>query len=183
MGLGTCNEAPPHNGAASASTVYVWSFRLGLSTFGTFSISRSPSTEELTPYLTTSMCQNIQNHSLTLSSLPLVKGKSWNVHHIFNNRTCFKILHLSKYLEGEGDNLYFPKMPLVCMRVVLRTHHSAPWTEKQYCLLQGQGRESISHKFWVFTFPQILGKHEEMGIWGWLVISYGDNCHTVSPNV
>lgn len=146
------------------------------------SISRSPSTEQLTSYLTTNMCQNVQNHRYTLLSLPQAKEKSWDVNHIFSNRTCFKILHLSKYLEGEAGNLCFPKMAPICMRMLLRLSHLALWTEKLYWLLWGQGKESISRKFWVFTLPQILGKHEEMGWLGWLVISNGDNCHVVSPN-
>lgn len=146
----------------------------------TFSISRNPSTEQLTSYLTTSMCQNIQNHSHTLPCLIQAKGKSWEVNHTFGNRTCFKILHLSKYLEGEADNLCFPKMAPICMRMLLWLSHLALWTEKLYWLLWEQGKRSISCKFWMFTLPQILGKHEEMGWLGWLVISNGDNCHVVS---
>lgn len=69
----------------------------------TFSVSRSASTEELTSYLTTSVRQDIPNHSYTLPSRPRAKEKRGEVNHISSNRPCFKILHLSKYLEGEAD--------------------------------------------------------------------------------
>lgn len=173
-------RGPSHYEAASAKLVCVWSFRWGLSVSETFSICKGSSIEQFIYDLTTSMCQHPE--SVSLSLLLQVKEESWKVHHILSNKTSFKTLHLNKYLEGEADSLCFPKMPLVCMRILLRMSHLALWAEKQYCLLQEQGRESTSHKFWVFTLPQTLGKHEETGWWGWLVISNGDNCHVASPD-
>lgn len=84
---------------------------------------RAPPQNNLGP-TSPQVCVKI-SRSHSLPSRPQVKEKSWEVHRISSNRTSVKILHLSKYLEGEVDSLRFPKMPQVCMRMLWRMSHLA----------------------------------------------------------